>query len=113
MDMGLDSLAVYPDGNARYINQSGYTILYDRDGRLDTLIAAVGAPAKAIYMTAPASKKEDRKPLAKNEFRITFLTPRGPRTVVEDRRNFGRGSPYSDLFLALGGVLQGITSLKK
>ena len=109
MPLGLDTLAAYSDGSARYVNQSGAVILYDpADASLAAPVGAVGVAARSVYLSAPLAPGPGPS-FAPEEFRFTFLTPRGRRMVSEDRRRFGNGTPYDGLFFALGALLSAVS----
>ena len=102
MPLGLDTLAAYSDGSVRYVNQSGAVILYDpNDATLAAPVGAVGAAARALYMSAPLVGPGPRPPFGPKEFRFTFLTPRGLRVVS--------GAAHDALFDALFALLGAVT----
>lgn len=92
----------------------GFVFFYDpSDGRLNDLNAQSRQLAKTLYMEAPLRSRHQRSALNAYEFRFTFLTPRGPRVVIEDKRQFGENaSRYSEMFLALGLILEGVVALR-
>jgi len=111
VDGGVDSLAMYPDGQVRLVLHNGHITFYDSsDARLRDLVAAVGAPAQAVYLDVPLAEPPSEKPRG-DDFRFTFLTPAGSRSVTVDRRSFGQGSPYTELFLATGALFKGLAAL--
>jgi hypothetical protein len=112
LEKGVDSLAVYMDGNVRYVNQGGGMAFYVQGARgLEDQIKAANAAAKAVYLQAPMVE-DGRPPFADDEFRFTFLTLRGPRRATESLGALGHGTPYDALYLRLFDVLGGLTKLR-
>ena len=79
MHTGLDTLAAYEDGSARYLNYSGRMIVWDAagsdaeiDARVEGLLAAGRGLVVAIGPWAGA-----RPPLGRGNARISLLTPSG------------------------------------
>ena len=79
MDDGLDTLAAYADGTARYINHSGRTIIWEVSGASNplshfvegVLTAAAGIPARSQHLSWDTPEVGDRGGLA------TILTRSG------------------------------------
>jgi len=110
-DAGLETLAIYPDLNMRYIPEDGPILGYDpEDGRLNEAIAAIGPPAQAVYLKAPLVAEGPRPALVKDEFRFTFLTPRGPRRVRESLDTVNTGQ-YQEVFRGFANLMQTLVKL--
>ena len=86
---GLDLLAAYPDGRARYYNYSGAGVVWERpDDSLDGLInPLLSTAADVVKMIGPWEGPRPPAPPA-DHARISFLTPSGI--------HFGEG-PMNDL----------------
>jgi tetratricopeptide (TPR) repeat protein len=79
---GVDTLAAYSDGSARYINYSGKIIIWDREeGELADLARQVVRNAQTIVRDFPIG--QPGLPIKANNIRINLLTPGGTR-VSED-----------------------------
>lgn len=83
---GRDTLAVYEDGSARYLNAGGGTIVWDARGTDANVDARVRAVMEAGRHLVPAVGVwvGPRPPLAPGRARVSLLTPGGLR--------FGEGS---------------------
>jgi hypothetical protein len=108
---GLDSLATYRDGGARYVNRSGALIFYDpHDGRLKAQVSEVLSTATLLL---PAVKPgEPRGQLGPDSFRFTLLTCGGPRVAIVDRTTLGTGTAFDPLFAASARLLQALAGLR-
>lgn len=84
MDEGLDTLAAYDDGTARYINYTGSMIVWDnRTAESDELITELFGTARNVVMQiGPWNRPRLPRPVAGN-IRLTFL--------VDDGLYFGEG----------------------
>lgn len=91
LDRGIDVLASYKDGTARYINQSGKIIIWEmRDERSDFLTSELFYESESIVkQIGPWDKQARLAPPGKGLARITFL--------MSDGLYFGQ-APMSDLF---------------
>jgi hypothetical protein len=78
MPKGLDIVAAYADGSARYYNFSGRGIVWDRpNNSLDFELAALlSAGAKVVEQIGPWEKSRPPAPPA-DQVRLNFLTPSG------------------------------------
>jgi hypothetical protein len=77
VETGVDTLAAYADGTARYLNYSGSVVVWDApDARLAELVQAVVAAGEVI-----AGKigpwEGPRPPLPSGQMRLSMLTPSG------------------------------------
>jgi hypothetical protein len=106
MDEGLDLLAAYADGTARYYNHSGAAVVWEHpDASLDAQIDAVLASARPLCDFVEPWVGQLPAPPPINQVRINMLTPAGVR--------FGQG-PWDDLAQAGGGqVLAAATQLMR
>ena len=81
---GLDTLAVFSDGGARYINYSGKIIVVDgKPSPFDDEISVVIETSKPIVAAIGPWEKERLPPPAEGNIRLTFL--------VSDGLLFGEG----------------------
>lgn len=77
LEGGVDTLAAYVDGSARYINHAGGAIVWDRpDDRFDGEVGALLAAADDIVAEI-GPWDGPRPPLAAGLTRISLLTPSG------------------------------------
>jgi len=105
MDEGLDVLAAYEDGTARYINYSEKLIVWDaRTIESDAIIADLFSAARPLVDQIGPWDGERREPPAPGNARLTFLVSNG--------LYFGEG-PFNALHAdALGGpVIDGAVKL--
>jgi hypothetical protein len=112
MEKGLDTLAAYEDGSARYINFSGRAIVWeargedrDVDTRLGTLMAAGRALAAAI-----GPWTEARPPLGMGNARISLLTPSGLHFGEGPFTAMARDPMAAPLFNAGAMLMQALVS---
>jgi len=78
LDDGLDTLAAYEDGSARYINHGGRAIVWEaKDERVSSLIASLlGEGQRVADVIGPW--EEPRRPAPpRRHVRINMLTPSG------------------------------------
>jgi len=77
MPNGVDTLAAYADGHARYLNFSGASIVWDApDARLDPQVKALLRAGQALA-NAIGPWEGARPPLNEGRARISLLTPSG------------------------------------
>jgi len=78
MPRGLDLLAAYPDGHARYYNFSGAAVIWEHsDASLDPLIGQLmDASAQVVAQIGPWDRERPGPPPA-DAMRLSFLTPSG------------------------------------
>jgi hypothetical protein len=113
LELGLDSLALYADGNIRYVNQSGAVLLYGpADGRLASLATAASEAARLACADATVSARRARPPVVPGEISFTFLTPRGPR-IARARTDGAAGAPIDLLFARLSLLLAALVELTR
>lgn len=80
---GLDTLAAYQDGSARYINHTGAAIIWDTRGpEIDALVAGLLDAGRPLLQLAGRWEGQ-RPPLASGLFRISLL--------CGDGLHFGQG----------------------
>ncbi|HEX7664555.1 MAG TPA: hypothetical protein VF407_08595 [Polyangiaceae bacterium] len=78
MSGGLDLLAAYANGTARYYNYSGRSIIWEHgDASLDPLIEDVLRAALKILPYIGLSAEPHRPPPATGSARLTILSPEG------------------------------------
>jgi hypothetical protein len=103
MGNGIDVLAAYADGTARYVNHSGKVVVWDLpDAHIGNIIRTVIERAKDLatgVQTAAAAQP------AEDVVRVTVLTPNGNRSLGVPMRALGAG-PINQL-LAVGAELMG------
>ena len=86
---GLDLLAAYEDGTARYYNYSGAGVVWDRpDASLDPAVSALLEAGRTL-VTQIGPWEGERAPAPRgSDVRVSLLTPSGP--------HFGQG-PFDAL----------------
>lgn len=90
MEAGLDVLACYQDGSARYINYSGSMIIWDtKESTVDDLIAALFQQSLGIVRQIGPWDKARLPPPTQGRVRLSFL--------VTDGLYFGEG-PIDSFF---------------
>jgi hypothetical protein len=78
MGGGLDLLAVYADGTARYFNHSGSSVIWDRpDARLDQPVGDLLTAGQAVVDQIGRWSGERPEPPNPGTIRLNFLTPLG------------------------------------
>lgn len=78
MSGGLDLLAAYANGTARYYNYSGRAVIWEHgDASLDAAIADVLRAAVKLVPYIGLSTEPHRPPPSTSEARLTILTPDG------------------------------------
>ncbi len=78
MGSGLDLLAAYADGTARYFNHSGSAVVWDRpDAALDEPVTDLLAAAQAVVDRIGPWSGERPDPPNPGRVRLNFLTPLG------------------------------------
>lgn len=97
LDDGLDILAAYVDGTARYFNYSGAAIIWERpDASLDAPLETLMKLAQRV-VNEIGSWDGDRPPVpAAGDVRINFLVPAGlhfGQGKFEDLARDSRGGP--------------------
>ena len=97
MEDGLDILAAYIDGTARYFNYSGAAIIWERpDGSLDARIEKLLALGQDVANEIGAWQGDRPPAPAAGEIRINFLVPLGlhfGQGKFEDLARDSRGGP--------------------
>ncbi len=101
LDGGVDTLAAYADGTARYINHSGHTIIWEVPEAENPMRPLVdGLLAAAASVPLPATRQPWEAPAFHGESCLaTVLTRTGPVTTI-----LGAG-PISDTLLGAGVAL--------
>jgi hypothetical protein len=78
LDRGVDIVAAYADHHARYINQGGAIIVWERpDGSIDKDIDTLMEVGEAVCNMIGPWKDSRMGPPARNIARVNFLTPSG------------------------------------
>ncbi len=78
MPKGLDLLAAYPDGHARYYNFAGSGVVWEHpDASLDPLIGQVMEAAVQVVAQIGPWGRERPGPPPVDSMRLSFLTPSG------------------------------------
>ena len=78
MDQGPDTLAVFADGSARYINQAGSLLVWDRGSeQSDALIRHILDVAQPLVDRLPLRRRDPGALPARLEYRFTLLTRSG------------------------------------
>ncbi len=100
LDNGLDVLAAYKDGTARYINYSGKMLIWEtRDGRADSLIKEIFRHGENVVNNTGPWEGERLPAPERGMARVTFLVSgelyfgQGPIGVL---MNDGMGKPVFD-----------------
>jgi len=89
LDGGLDTLAAYQDGRARYINHAGKIIIWEaRDAQVDDKVRSLLRAAETVVQQIGPWEKPRLSPPTRGMMRLTFL--------VADGLYFGEG-PMSAL----------------
>jgi hypothetical protein len=110
---GVETLAAYADGTARYLLATGAKVIWDApDDRLAKPIAAViAAGAGAVATTTPGRRPGEPGP---GQARLTLLTPAGPRASEESlAQAAGDASPRAALFGAVTDLLRQVLAIAK
>jgi hypothetical protein len=110
---GVETLAAYADGSARYLLPTGAKFIWDApDDRLAKPIAAViGAAGAAVPATTPGRRAGEP---GAGMARLTLLTPAGARASEEPLADAaGDASPRAALFAAVTALLQQILAITK
>jgi hypothetical protein len=78
MREGLDVLAAYEDHTARYLNHSGAAVIWEHpDDSLDPLIDELLRASASVVARIGPWKEARRPPPARDDVRMSFLTPSG------------------------------------
>lgn len=109
--MGLDTLALYADGNARYINYGeGLSVLEDTPPQAKKEIFKLARPVLALAQTPTQQHGE---PLEKNQARLTFLLGGELFTLTDDAQKMFTQKPTKPLLEQLGALLGFIVQINK
>jgi hypothetical protein len=112
LDKGLDTLAAYEDGSARYINFSGAVIVWDSAGtdrEIDDRVGKVLVAGRALAaMIGPWEGA--RPPLRSGNARISLLTPSGLHFGEGPFDAMSRDPMAAPLFIAGTALMQALTS---
>lgn len=77
---GIDTIAAFADGSARYVNYAGKAIIWDlHDKQIDELVKSLVESAEPLVASSKFSTAQ--KPLSGGKERITILTYAGNRTI--------------------------------
>lgn len=79
MARGLDTLAAYEDGSARYLNHAGGAVVWDTpgtDAEMDALVEAFLAAGRTV-VSVIGPWEHARPPLPAGQARVSMLTPGG------------------------------------
>jgi hypothetical protein len=88
---GMDTLAAYADGTARYINYSGKVIIFEiEDARVQELCSRLMSAAQAVADGAPLIS--ERTDAAREKATIHLLTCEGIRRVEATVKALSKGS---------------------
>ena len=111
---GLDVLAAYADGRARYLNWSGAAVIWDAPGpRFGAQIAGVLNAGKAIVQRIGPWESPRRGPPPTGHVRLNLLTPSGLHFGEGPLDVLGRDALAGPLLAAATGLMQGLTSLPR
>lgn len=110
MDDGYDTLAVYPDGQVRYINYTGKIAVWDApDDRFKSAIKNILQTAQQFVNKT--SVLEKHKPVKFGFVQISILTFNGIYQVEIKNEDINENSPFYP-FLSNGGeILVGLTEV--
>lgn len=113
LEMGVDILAAYQDGSARYVNQGGSIIVWDapRDDRFAKIIRSIMSMAQEAVHQVPLQDRHLR-PVQQGNVRFNLLTPGGIHLIEErlDRAGSGK-SNLSPLFSAGTELMVGLVEV--
>jgi hypothetical protein len=111
---GLDVLAAYADGRARYLNWNGGAVIWDAPGpRFDADIAAVLNAGKVIVPRIGPWEGPRRGPPPTGHLRLNLLTPSGLHFGEGPMDALGRDALTGPLLAAATGLMRGLTSLPR
>jgi hypothetical protein len=111
---GLDVLAAYADGRARYLNWSGAAVIWDAPGPpFDAAIAAVLNAGKVIVARIGPWEGPRRGPPPTDHVRLNLLTPSGLHFGEGPMDALGRDPLAGPLLAAATGLMRGLTSLPR
>jgi hypothetical protein len=110
---GVETLAAYADGSARYLLANGAKVIWDApDDRLARAVTGVIAAAeRSVAATAPGRRPGEPGP---GMARLTVLTPAGARASEESLADAAAdSSPRAALFGAVTELLKQVLALAK
>ncbi|MBI4346207.1 MAG: hypothetical protein HY553_05090 [Elusimicrobia bacterium] len=105
---GVDTLAAYVDGTARYVNQGGAVLRFrGEDPKITALLRRLLREAQAVSGGLPLGP---RRAPPKNRIRCSLLTREGIRSGEEELGRAGeRGRFLSPTFRAAASLMYGIS----
>jgi hypothetical protein len=111
---GLDVLAAYADGRARYLNWSSAAVIWDApSSRFDADIAAVLSAGRVIVQRIGPWEAPRRGPPPTEHVRLNLLTPSGLHFGEGPLDVLGRDALAGPLIAAATGLMRGLTSLPR
>lgn len=106
---GLDTLAAFNDGSARYINYSGKIIVWSkRDDRINGLAKALVSSAEPLVL--PSNLSTQYQPLKKGQGRVTVLTFGGNHAIPSKRDTMDPDVSHAALNLMLALIAEATKS---
>lgn len=106
---GVDALAAYLDGSARYANHAGGVVVHEPGGRIDAGVAEVLYAAEP--MTARPTAERSRAPVARDKIRFTGLSRLGLHAIEVGAETFEDiQHPIGKLFFAASRLLGTLTA---
>jgi hypothetical protein len=111
---GLDVLAAYADGSARYINWSGAAVVWDAtDPRIQAHVEAVLRAGTAIAQQIGTWEGPRRGPPPTGHIRLNLLTPAGLRFGEGPMDVLARDPLGGPLVAAATALMRALTSLPR
>ena len=109
MENGLDILAAYVDGTARYFNYTGAAIIWERpDGSLDTLIEALLVLGQRVANEIGPWEGDRPAAPASGQVRINLLVPSGLHFGQGQFEQLARDSMGGPLIAAATELMQAL-----
>ncbi|MCC7537179.1 MAG: hypothetical protein IT379_13235 [Deltaproteobacteria bacterium] len=109
MRTGLDALAAYADGSARYASHAGGVVVHEPGGRIDTAVAEVLYAAE--HLTARPTAVRNRAPIPRERIRFTALSRLGLHAMEVGAETFEDAQhPLGKLFFVASRLLVALTT---
>jgi hypothetical protein len=114
LDRGLDVLAAYADGTARYFNWSGAATIWDApDARFEPAVGKLLAIGARVAGVIGPWEEPRRRDLAEGFVRLNSLTPTGLHFGEGPMQALSSDAMAGPLIAAATELLQGLTSLPR
>ena len=109
MPFGLDVLAAYADGSARFLGAAGQLVVVEGNGTPSPNVRDVIAAGDVLLSIAPSPRARPAKPPAKDHLRLSALTAKGVHSVEVPWAEIEQGGRYERLFVAASKLLAQVT----